>query len=147
MNVLLDCISPRAPTVFSFVDENRRPLPHFQMSISLSTRRRQDLIEAEREMKMMAKTTTFREERGNSELAFLEAFGLSYLSTRRRGNYMHHRGKNERKDRTFGFYELPCVVNMRRRYTSIYDIVFVDSEALHSTAGQFLTIWGGMERR
>ena len=50
---------------------------------------------------------------------------------------MHHRGDSERKVWTFGFYELACVVNMRRQYKSIYGIVFVDSDALHSTADQF----------
>ena len=43
------------------------------------------------------------------------SFRFSYPSTRRRGNYMDHRGENERKVRTFGFYDLPCVVNMRGR--------------------------------
>ena len=57
-------VPSRAPTVFTFVDENCRPLSHFQMSLSLSTRQRQDFIGAEREMMMMGKTTTFWLEKG-----------------------------------------------------------------------------------
>ena len=69
-------------------------------------------------------------------MAFFEAFGLSNLSTRRRGNYVLRSGELERKGRTFGF-ELSCVLNMQRRCKTIYDIAFVDSDALHSTADQF----------
>ena len=43
---------------------------------------------------------------------------------------MHHRGDNEKKVRTFG---LIC----RGDVKTISDIVFVDSDALHSTADQF----------
>ena len=71
-------------------------------------------------------------------MAFFEAFGLSFLSTRRKGNYMHHRGGNERKVRTFGFYDLSCVVTSEGDVKSISDIVFEDSDALHSTADHFL---------
>ena len=69
--------------------------------------------------KMMATTTTTsraeKEVKTLVTFGIFEAFGLSCLSTRRRGNYMDHRGENERKVWTFGFYDSPCVVNMRGR--------------------------------
>ena len=67
----------------------------------------------ERETMTMATTTTFQAEKGNetSEFfkAFFGAFGLSYLSTRRRGKLSTSKRRVGKKDRTFGFYELPCV--------------------------------------
>ena len=42
------------------------------------------------------------------------SFWLSYLSTRRRGNYVHRSGEYEKRDRTFGFDELfssPMILN------------------------------------
>ena len=75
---------------------------------------------------MATTTTTSRAEKEVKTLvtfSIFRSFWLLYFSTRRRRNYMHQRGDNEKKVRTFGFYELACVIDMQRRFKTIYDIV------------------------
>ena len=103
-------VSSHTPEAFTFMDEIvvrfcTHECPHLNATKNILER----LIQGGEELDYGGRTAMPRDGE-EIRLALFEAFGLSYLSTRRRRNYMHHRGENERKVRTFGFSELPCVV-------------------------------------
>ena len=55
------------------------------------------------------------EEEIQFRIGIFQSFWAFICLDAKKRDFMHHRGDNEREVRTFGFYELACVIDMRRR--------------------------------
>ena len=83
-------VPSRTPEAFTFMDGNCRSLLQSQSSISLSTPRRQDFLEAEMETMTMATTTISQVERETGlRLAFFKALGFFHISQREEQGIMN----------------------------------------------------------